>query len=362
MSKFKKLLSMICVASLAVSLSACADTSWIAKIDKEKVNAGVYLFYMNQGYQDAFTKLQKDDDKITEKKVFSKKLDDKTINEYIQDFATDKCRESIAINKKFDELKLELTEKDQKIVENKFEEDWKNNSDTYEKNGVGKKSIQNIILTNYKSDLLFKKYYYKDGLEEVSENDINKNITDNYKRVKILPFTITDKDGKELDDAGKEKVVDEAKKTIKDLEAKAKNIDTLIDDYYKSLSPNQDTEENTDEFRNEAVVYEGYYYLETPVVEEILKLKDANKYSFIKGTAQYYVVQNLDILKREDLKNDLKPTALFSLKGDEFSKKITEWHKDYSVVKNDDAYKRYLPEKYIKKVQKNAEKDNKKTK
>ena len=62
--------------------------------------------------------------------------------------------------------------------------------------------------------MIFDKYYAKGGLEEVSQDDINTEITKSYSRIKILPYYLMDETGVALEDSKQQELMDEANATI----------------------------------------------------------------------------------------------------------------------------------------------------
>lgn len=70
----------------------------------------------------------KDDNVVKEQK-----MDGVSSEEWIKNKALEYCQRYVAIEKKFDELDLSLTEEESKDVENTIDSFWDTNGETYEK-------------------------------------------------------------------------------------------------------------------------------------------------------------------------------------------------------------------------------------
>ena len=361
MSIKTRILAGISALTMAFSLSACtnADTTWANKVDGNKINAGVYIFYTIQGYEDATDKL-KDDSSVTKKNIMSKEIGDKKVPEYIEEYATNKCKEMIGVDHKFKELGLNLSSKDTKAIKLATDNAWEATGDEYKKNGISKDSIEKIFTMNQKLEVIFNKYYEKGGLQEVKQEDINKDINSKYARVKLLPLILKKDDGTELDNAGKaavEKKADEYLKKVKE----GANFDELINEYYKNRynastgipQSSSETDAEKDPYENEQIVYDGVQYIDPVGVTDMVKCAKYNEPIKVITTTYIYVYVKLDITQRDDFMKEARSSTLKSLKNADFEKMSATWGSDLKVVKNNDSYDRYTPEKVIKKMQKN---------
>lgn len=352
MSIKKRIFALICSLTMILSFSACADTTWASKIEDTEISAGIFIYYTIQGYNSAYSILSAEDG-FSEDAMFSQKIEEKDVSTYIEEFATNMCKQHVAISKTFEELGLTLSDSDNKAITNTLDSQWETNQEYYEKQGISEDSVKKIVIAAYKKNMIFDKYYAKGGLEEVSQDDINTEITKSYSRIKILPYYLMDETGVALEDSKKQELMDEANATIAKINDGA-NFDDLIDAYNAEQNSTDSTsateEDEKDEFRNEMIVYDGYYYLSTDVVSKILALTDYNKPVLLEDDTAYYVIEKLDILERSDVVDQLTDTVLNTVKDAEFEKMVESWYADYSIEKNVDAYSRYSPQNVAKKM------------
>ncbi len=355
MSLIKKLAAALLTLSMILSVTACADTSWAAKSDDFQVRAGIYIYYTINAYYEAQSKLTED-----QKDLFSAKIEDKDAKTWIKDNATKKLKDYIAIENKFDELGLELSESDNNKIKISADSVWNQNGELFEKNGINAQSITDIFANSYKSDLVFKKYYGTDGLEEVSEKDLEAYYNDNNVRVKYIAIQLKDGEGNLFKSADKAKAMEMAE----DYKSRATvdNFDALIkeyNDYYaeevkkaadsssSSSEVDSSSSAEADEYVNEHIIKKEDTTPSKKVVEAIFSKSKVNTPVIIEDDEVYYVVMKLDLLERTDLLDSSRESLLYSMKSEEFNKMIDDWSGAINFTKNEDAYNRYDPEKIV---------------
>ncbi len=381
MSIFKKIALMALSLSVIFSFSACADTSWALKANGENINAGIYIYYTMLAYNQAQSKISEkasadssssssDSSAETtqttaETKFFDASIDGKDVKTWIKDTATESVENFIAIEKKFDELGLTLSDEQKNAINQALDYSWSQNSKYFEKNGIGKDSLKQIIRNSYKKDMVFKSYYAKGGSEEVSQDEINKYYNENNARVKYIAIQLKDGEGNLFKSADKEKAMEMAK----DYQSRAttENFDDLIkeyNDYYakvvaeakkdsssssssesSSSSSSSETEETKDPYANEHIIQKGGSVPSKDVCNEIFEKCKVGETTIIEDDEVYYVVQRLDLLERTDLLESNYEYILHELKDEDFNQKMKEYAKTITFEKNEDAYKRYDPEK-----------------
>ena len=62
---YKKLIAAVTAVTMMFAATSCGEsTSWIVEYGDQKVNAGVYIFYQTQAYNEAITKLTEEDENL----------------------------------------------------------------------------------------------------------------------------------------------------------------------------------------------------------------------------------------------------------------------------------------------------------
>jgi hypothetical protein len=397
MSLFKKITAILMSAAILASLSACGEsTRWGAKINGKELKAGIYIYYSMNAYYDAQEFL-----KEGQTDVFAINIEDKPAVKWMQDKATENMQEYVAVEEKFDELGLTLTEDEIKSAENMIEQMWEYYGSYYEEHGISKQSNIDIRLNALKKEAIFKHYYAEGGTEAVAEDTIRQYMKDNYAYVNYIAMQLKDGEGNLLKSDGKAKIKEMAEDYIK----RAKNgedfnkIAAEYDKYYSDLqakaqeaaqatetsaannltvetSPAQDepaqdesnetsvttasatetttavteaaaeTTENTVEDNSQVIKKDGTTPSKT-VNEKVFSgdLKDGD-IVLIEEDEVYYVLKYMDLFSKENYYEDNKNSVLHEIKDEEFNALVSSWTEKQSVEINQKAYDRYDIKKF----------------
>ncbi len=351
MSKMKKLLAVLSASAMVLTFAGCGkDITWSAKINGTTLTPGTYIYYMVNGYNDAKSKLAKENNKG---KTFKQKIDGKSVSQYIQDYATDKMIESVAIENEFKNQGLSLTDKNNKEIKISVENIMSQQKSYYKKLGVAETTINYITKTYKMSSLLFDKYYAKGGINPVPQADIDKKLSSDYAYIRVISAPLTDTSGKALSDADKKKTEDKLNDYMKKIQAGTTKFMDVYDEYQKSIYGDSYTvsdEDKKNEDRAKTVISKSDIgSIPEDVVNKIISQK-AGDLQLIKDTNYYYLVEKFDILKDEKVKETYSSAVLHELKDDEFSAKLKEIAKSYKVEKNHAVYDKYDPEDIPEKI------------
>ena len=180
----------VMTASTVTGCSSSTDYSMTA--NGKKINAGVYInFILNEMTNQMYTMYYSGEIKeISE--IFDKQVEGKDFITYIKDKALDDTKEYAAVQAKFDELGLSLSDEDVSVLENGVSNAWSTQKDFYEYEGVSRESIKMCSEVSYMKDVLFDHFYAKDGTDAVSDEDIVKYVNDNYLRYKLVTISKSD--------------------------------------------------------------------------------------------------------------------------------------------------------------------------
>lgn len=334
MSIKKRIAAALCAASLAVSLTACADTTYICKAQDYSVKAGVYIYYViSQLNNQAYTYYYKNGKQAED--IVGEPYGDgtMTVGEYAQESAYDSCKRIIAAEMKFDEMGLKLTQDDIDSIDANVDKYW--DAEYYESMGIAKESLRQVQMSGAMLDKIFLAYYDEGGIQEVSDADIDKHLTDNYVRFKLISIAI-EKDN----EAGAKTKAEEYKRL-----AAEKSFDEIIEDYKSSKktdkdeSDKQETEEEID--NNVFVNKKSSAYSSNKVVKYIDEKMKNDTVDIYSDDNYWYVIQKLDVLGYDDYVEDNKNALLNEMKSSEFDGMVDEWVEDCGIIKNDKSFSRY---------------------
>lgn len=380
----KRIAAGILCAAMALSLASCKDTTWSYRIDGTEITAGMYITFQINAYMEASQKVED-----TSKDLLEQKIEDKDAEAWIAGRVLELCKSYAAVEKKFDELGLTLSQEDQNKINTSLKSNWSYLSGYYEPNGAGEQSYKKILTNSYKSNLIFKKYYDKDGLEEVSDADLKTEFADSTALLKYVKMPMKDAEGNKLKSEGKAELKKTAEKYLDRLK-KGEAIDKLIQEYEDLLEKQKedakkDTSSNSsaassapassaaasssassvssaadssasssssttsstssgskeeESDPNEVLIYKEDDSKSEKFIKSVFDAK-YNEPVILEDDENYYVTIRYDITKDEKKFKDYRDSLLQQLKGDAYTDMQKEWYKNYKVETNEDSAKRY---------------------
>lgn len=387
MTKIKRLLAALTAVCIALSLAACGDTRWICEIDGETVPAGLYIYYQTEGYGDALYTLTQEDSETylypylyyynygyVDKTMFDTALaSGETVEEHINSYAMDMCKQSIVVDKLFNDLGLELTDDDQALIDNQVRTAWTNNGENLEKIGISEDSLRLAMLSNYKEDKVFDAYYEVGGRNGTTEDEVMDYFAENYARVKYMTFTFADSVDDAIDEARKNEQLDLANSYLAEAQGGA-DFDELIERHDEELAAEEEadddeaaaeesseaedaeaegteedddgaTAELVDEYPNENVLSKDSTYPTEKFVNYVFTAVKEGETAVVQDDTCFYVVQRLDIREREDIYENYRATIMQDLFDSDFTTLVNNELKKYTVTENASAVKKYKAEK-----------------
>ena len=222
----KRLLAGAAAAACAVSLSSCgANTKWAARSGDTELSAGIYIYNLLNEYYAAMDHMTD-----TDTDVLNITIDDKPSREWILEKTKEDLKKYIAVENKFTELGMELSEDDKNTVDYIINQMWPVYGTMMEGYGIGEQSYRSCYTNSMKNDEIFLKYYDKDGITPVSDDEIKQYMTDNYARVNYIALNLKDADGNLLKSDGKADVMKMAEEYLQRAED-GEDFDALVDEY-----------------------------------------------------------------------------------------------------------------------------------
>lgn len=227
---FRRFIAASCAVVCAASLTGCSDSGYIGTVDGVQIPNGLYLFELElNAYNQASSKIKEekgDSLGTAEITVFTETIDGKPASAWLKDYALDRVKRYVAVEKLFDEYGLNLSDEDNQAVN-----DYISSLDTdlgyyaqyygieessfgkhYENMGISKDSLRKLTENSYKESAVFLHNYDSDGLTPVSADEINSYAAENYAAAKLLKFEFTDHQGLALkEDADIQEIRDLAK-------------------------------------------------------------------------------------------------------------------------------------------------------
>lgn len=412
MNKFNRFASAAAAFALAAASASCSapeaitfgkGTQTALTVDGYEVPAGVFIYNEITAYRNAMYDMYYKNGKMpTLDDVKNSTIKDLDSTDWIQDNATDACKDFVASEKEFEKIGESLKETD--LAEIKDMLSTYSSESLFSENGVGEESLRKIIENSYKREAIFKHYFGLDAEKGCSEEELKTYYQDKTTRVKYFAISMTDSEGKQYGADEKRRLnnmIDDYVKEIneeKTNDAKLKKIDECKEDYNKYVEKRTAEEEakaaeeagettttttttttssgtttttTTDPYANEITITKyttttadenetsdtttTTTSAESAAIEDAYKkyndhvfsmpYNKAEKYQYDDNTV--YVIIRADIKERmtsDDLWTEDKIESLLSERYyNDFEDMMKNIVKDYSVEKNSKAYRKFTP-------------------
>lgn len=368
MKLIKRILAVMLALCMTLGLAGCGDTTWICEVDGNTVAAGLYIYYQNEGYGDALYNLVQADSNTyfmyylyyynygyIEPELFSVALSNgETVEEHINNYALDMCKQVVIMDKLFDELGLEFTADEQALVDTQVRSAWSNAQESWESAGVSEASFKAALVAKYKEDKVFDAYYEVGGRNGTTEEEIKDYFADNYARIKYMTFTFADSVDDAIDEARKNEQLDLANEYLAAAQS-GTPMDELIKQYNEYLASLETEEEDDDvvnvdlsgdedaddEYANESVLSKESTYPTEKFVNYVFTTVKVGDYSVIQDDTCFYLVERLDVRERTDLYDQYRSSIMEELFDSDFTRLINQELAKYTVNVNERSVKRY---------------------
>ncbi|MGN1081895.1 MAG: peptidylprolyl isomerase [Acutalibacteraceae bacterium] len=346
---FKKIIAGMLSVLMLISLVSCSNTDWVIEEGDITISSGVYLGYLINATLEALSSNSAE----SVKDLMKLTIENKSADEYIKENALNYCKTHIAIEKKFKELGLTLSEETENSIDSDLARYLAYYSAYYEENGCGEKSLRAIIESNYMLDELFMYYYGEGGEKEVSKDELTKYLVENYARVQYISVPLTDTstyealEGEELDNAK-----DKAHSYL-DRANDGEDFEALVKEYAASVSGEEEDEETDEDEdtvqenglgKNDSFISKNNSQYEEEFINGVFEMS-VGDYKLITTDNYCYVVKKLDVNESEKTLEYYKETLLSGLKGDEFTETYTSWKDTGTYSVNNAAVSKYKPKK-----------------
>ncbi len=215
----KKIAALGCAAAMVSSLTACGEkTTWGAVIDGVQIPAGVFIYYLDTANYEAQQKLNEQTDTSVDLSpegaaaqssetvtlpLYSSQIDGVDSKQWIYDRATELMQEYAAVEAKFDEYGLTLSDDDKQSAQVYLDQIWDYAGDYYTSMGVSENSYKSIFLNSSKKQKLFETIYSEGGERAVSDDEIKTYLDENYALINYIDVELKDGEGNLLKSDGK---------------------------------------------------------------------------------------------------------------------------------------------------------------
>lgn len=351
MKLLKRIGAVLVAFSMVISITACADTSWVLKYGDKTVSSGLYLSFLMSAYSEAGTKITD-----TETELFKQKIEEKDVKDWIVERAEVLASQYIAVENKFDEMGLTLSETDQNEINQSMKTEWPNVSAIYEQNGVGEASYKLYVTSRKKTTRLFEHYYSEKGVEPIANADLMVHYKENFASVNVLGMT----KGTAFEDEGQadvDKANEELLKMANDFAEKINKGEMTFGEATDEFTHYNEQDEhdatNTEDVISKdedtrRVIKKDEEQLGAELVKAIFTdAKTDGKAVVASDDTAYYLILRYELDKTSESDfADMRTSVLADLKQEDFLKVTDTWAAETKPSdKNNSAISRYNPKK-----------------
>ncbi len=269
MKTFKRIIALCLAVLMTLSLSACIHkkNEIAVTVDSIEFTSAYYMCSLINAKLEAETKVYADlsaEEQTSEIDYFSKKVDDMSFTDWVEDRAIESLKEIAAYKILCKENDLELTDEQKSEAEQMLSYYWDSYgySTYFEPNGVSRETYGKYVEDAYYAELYFDFLYGKEGTKAVSTEDVNKEITESYILADVISVTYDT----DADDTAKAS----DKAVLEDYASQIKSGKSTFIDVYKSYYGIEDTTETEET-------------AETEETEETDEVEPINTYATILG-------------------------------------------------------------------------------
>ena len=369
MRNFTKILCAVLALVVALSAASCTLTKQYSyKTDDVELPIGVYIYYLQNAYNEAQSLAQKSDQYDSEagtydgNKSFLKMeiTDDDGVTAVAEDWILNKAAEymdeSVAVYHEFNTLGATVDESTASYYEGMYESYWDSIAESYEKYGI---SYDSFILAGITIPLMrsavFEAEYSEDGPTAVADDDLQKFFDENYTSYKYFSANlytsvetpVTDADGNETTESTNTAMTEE----------EVAKYQSYFDLYAKRINENTATfgqmlEHYQNHFDAEATATEDVKKIDEDTTDEleknILTLKEGEAKSVIIGddenSRQIYLIYKAPIADEKDYPKDSsnRLSVISEMKTDDFKDLLKSVAAELNISKSS-AVNSYKP-------------------
>ncbi len=336
----KKIAALLLCCVMVFSLAACsqADVSWAMRVDDTEISAGLYLFYLQNAFSEAINETQIPG----AEQVLEVDIDGIPASQWIEEHAQQSVKEHVAIEKWFDELGLEVTADGENRIDNLTRSYMTQYADQYEHNGIGEASVKAALTNVYKRQSIFNHYYGEEGVEEVSNDELQAWAEENYVKVRYILMPLVDADG-ELSEEEKADLLERANDYVERAQ-NGEEFNDLIAEYDAERYGTELTdEEKEDELRYDTYIPINSEEYPTEFIEAVQQM-EVNDFQVIETELYIFVTQRLNLMEIYNWLIENQSALLSEMKTPEFEEMLTQRSDTLNVEFNQPAIDKYQPE------------------
>lgn len=343
----KRTITLLICVCLVLSFAGCHKPGELAvTVGDEEFSSGFYACAFLSASVTAQNRVYDEtgNTSISDKELFAKTIDGTPYAEWVKKQALEICKQMVAAKQLCEQNTVD-TAKYIESAKTTAESEWKANTEYFEKNGIGLESYKKFCAYEQYSNAYFDYLYGEGGPEEVTDDVLNKYITDNYVYVNAIDADVTKMDETKL--AEQEKKFNGYIDRIKKGESFAKIYSEVMESTYTEDTTDDGTFSNTYGivWGNKDTSYESDYFDKVKEMEQN-SFKIITDDTTVQGYKYMILIYKGNILSEKNTNLEtIKGVALSDMKGDEFTEKLNKQTQSVTAVENEKSTKQFKVDK-----------------
>lgn len=356
MKFLKKALAIFLALAITSSLSACHPKDEVAiSLDDYKLTSAMYSYFLVMADSEAkgiIADSGEYDISAANFNYYNQDIDGKSFEDYVKDVALENCKKFLAYEKLCGENGLVLSDEQISNAESMADENWNyyGYGAIFEQNGISFETYKKLLINSFKADLYFDSIYNEGGAKEVSTEDIQTTMDENYVAVYLLLKDYSSESEPDLDK------IEEELEGFKTRLEKGEDYENVYNDFYDITSASTETDEEEEaEEGEDATPAPKDKYIQILGSEGTSDMVAFGKFDEVKAmeigevsviadsdNKAYYVVVKKDINSDTYYRDEyLKSDILYLIKADEFEADILEYINPLKFTVNNYAMRQF---------------------
>lgn len=348
--KKMRICAFICALAVSLSVTGCADTTWVLKDGNITIPTGVYNYFLLynantvQQMASSAAAASVGTKSSASQDMWSQTVSNTNAATWAMNTALDNCKQLVVIEKLCASRKVALTAAQKASASSDAASTYGTSSGMMSKNGIAQSSLERIYNDySYLDQALFGSYYGSKGDKAVSESELTDYYKKNYVHVRqifVAKIDTTSSSYKALTGAKLTAATKKANEAYAALKADAadnyKNFDTIWKKY------NEDTKQTKVGYTFSKATASSY---DTKFTNLGFSLKEG-EVGMAESDMGYFIEYKLPVdTGSTAFTANVKQGVLSAMKGPEFIAMLKDQVKKETFVQNDNTLNRYSPKK-----------------
>ena len=336
----KKITALALAAVLAAAgFTGCSKNyDAVVTVEDTAFSPSMYLCAQYQAYNAAWEEVSEDTTDL-----FKATIDDMSAEEWIHAETIRNLQIFAWTEKTYSEMGLSLDEEEQGYIDYQVEYYWPYMEEYYSANGIGKDTYAKFTELNYKANEIFAEIY-KDGSEKApTEAECRAYMDENYTRVKGFYMPKYNADGTELDEKGKQAVLDLCDEAMAELSAGGSIYEICSKYKTKATLITGDKNDYSDGSVYVTETYVGRTSDTFPqiVCDNAFKMEENGSFICDETKNSYFIYQRVPNFADNSEFTTMKSSILSEMKGPEHNEYVETEAVKLEVKENTAAVKHY---------------------